>query len=237
MIELIGFSKNYKSFTAVSNFSIKCEFGKITGILGPNGAGKTTILKAVCARHFASSGKVLVNGYDASEEAELIRTLTGFVTEQENLPGEYFVSEYLSQIADLHALSAKEKLDAINRVRKHCDLDEILHKKIRQLSKGQKERVNFAQALIHNPPVLVLDEPASGLDPAQIVRMRKLVNSLKENHTILLSTHLMQEVDALCDSIFIINKGKLVASGTAESIKTKTGCKTLEDAFFKLTVQ
>ncbi len=237
MIELIGFSKNYKNFTAVNDFSIKCESGKITGILGPNGAGKTTILKAVCARHFASKGKVLINGFDACEDAEQIRSLTGFVTEQENLPGEYFVHEYLSQMADLHGLSKDEKLSAIKRVSKECDLDDIVTKKIRTLSKGQRERVNFAQALIHNPPVLVLDEPASGLDPAQILRMRKLVTSLKENHTILLSTHLMQEVDALCDTIFIINRGKLVASGTAEDIKKQTSCKTLEDAFFKLTVQ
>lgn len=248
MIELINFSKSYSSRKnagfAVKDFSLECKKGQITGLLGLNGAGKTTILKAVCARHFASEGRVLVEGCDASENAEKVRNLTGFVQEEALLPGEYTVAEYLNMAAGLHGvnnnvtkygeLSQNASIEFIS-LSKELSLTEIYHKKVRSLSKGQKQRVNFAQALIYNPPVLVLDEPASGLDPAQIVNMRKLVMSLKKDHTIILSTHLMQEVEALCDRVYIIHEGRLAACGKAEEIAEKSGTKNLEEAFFKIT--
>lgn len=256
MIQLTAFTKSYTSRksapVAVQDFSMLCQTGEITGILGLNGAGKTTILKAITARHFATSGEVLVNGINASENAETVRSITGFVAEEPNLPGEYTVAEYLNMVAELHGvketqihadsrrLNKKNTLSSASirvhpRLIETLSLEELLPKKIRTLSKGQRERVNFAQALIYNPRVLVLDEPASGLDPAQILKMRSLVKSLKADHTILLSTHLMQEVEALCDRVYIIHEGRLAASGTAEEIAAQFECKNLEEAFFKIT--
>lgn len=233
MIELIDFSKNYKNKTAVSNFSMKCFDGEITGIIGLNGAGKTTILKAICARHFATSGKVFVNDFDCSENPEEVRKITGFVQEIPELQFELKVCEYIKSRAEIFC--EENALENCENVKKLCSLDEIWNEKIKNLSKGQKERVNFAQALINNPKVLILDEPASGLDPNQIVRMRKLVKSLKKDRTIILSTHLMQEVEALCDKIYIIHNGKCIENGTITEIVNRQKAKDLEDAFFKLT--
>ena len=227
-----------------------CEKGCITGILGLNGAGKTTILKAITARHFATSGSVLVEGIEAGENAEQVRNLTGFVEEEPKLPGEYTVEEYLNMVANLHGLETQMHADkrrltgdenisasiCVNpRLIESLSLTELLPKKIKTLSKGQRQRVNFAQALIYNPSVLVLDEPASGLDPAQIINMRSLVKSLKADHTILLSTHLMQEVDSLCDKVYILHEGKIAASGRPDEIASQFNCKNLEEAFFKIT--
>lgn len=238
MIALSAFAKIYgsgKHAPAVEGFDMQCAPGTVTGLLGLNGAGKTTVLKAVCARHFATSGSVCVCGHDAASEPEIVRRLTGFVSEIASLPGEYTVAEYLKERAVLYGLSGSALTDACARVVKQCSLEDVLHKKIRSLSKGYAERVNFAQALIHNPPVLVLDEPASGLDPAQIVRMRALVKSLLPEHTVLLSTHLMQEVEALCDTVYILHKGRCVAHGTAAEIAEAAHADSLEKAFFLLT--
>ena len=217
---------------------MECRTGEITGILGPNGAGKTTILKAICARHFATDGTVLVEEADAALETEKVRSMTGFVMEQSNLPGELKTSEFLKIVFETYGEFQKNHVEYEKRseeIKRQFSLESVWNEKIKNLSKGFKERVNFAQALIYNPPVLVLDEPASGLDPAQIVNMRKIVLSLKKNHTIVLSTHLMQEVDALCDSVYILSRGKCVASGTGSKIAAENGCKNLEEAFFKLT--
>ena len=235
MIELINFTKSYssKSDFAVRNVSMTCNRGEITGLLGLNGEGKTTILKAITARHFATSGEVSVDGVNPSENLEKVRNLTGFVEEEPKLPKEFTVAEYLTQVANLHehSLRCEEQSDETISL----SLEELLPKKIGTLSKGQRQRVNFAQALIYNPKVLVLDEPASGLDPAQILNMRALVKSLKNDRTILLSTHLMQEVEALCDKIYILHGGKIVAYGTPDEISKKQNCKNLEEAFFRLT--
>ena len=232
MIELKNFSKEYDSFKAVSNLSYTFEKGTITGILGPNGAGKTTILKALTGRHFASEGKVIFSEtIDAAQAPEKIRNLTGFVEETASLPGEYTVKEYITFVAELHGCNKA----AVENVIKKCSLEEYKNKKINSLSKGYKERVNFAQALVYNPEILILDEPASGLDPQQIVNMRALVKDLSKDHTIILSTHLMQEVDALCEKVLIINHGKLLAQGTKDEIVKNTVTKNLEEAFFKLT--
>ncbi|MCR4822236.1 MAG: ABC transporter ATP-binding protein [Treponema sp.] len=243
MIELINFTKIYPSQKepSVTDFSMKCQEGQITGLLGLNGAGKTTVLKAICGRHFASEGKVLVNGLDASLEREKVRSLTGFVTEEPDFPGEYSVAEYLKMRASFLSNNSSASIclhphqkNTLNLI-KTLSLEELLPKKLKSLSKGQRQRVNFAQALIHSPQILILDEPASGLDPSQILKMRELVKSLKKDHTILISTHLMQEVEALCDTIYIIHKGRLALSGSPNEIIEKTSSKNLEEAFFKIT--
>lgn len=247
MVELINFTKSYSSkknsSLAVENVNMLCKKGEITGLLGLNGAGKTTILKAVTARHMASSGKVLVEGIDAAENLEEVRNLSGFVEEEPNLPAEFTVAEYLKMTARLHdrekfSLQKKDIQSHFlcqSEFLKELSLEELLPKKIRELSKGQRQRLNFAQALIYNPPLLVLDEPASGLDPAQIFSMHSLVKSLKKDHAIILSTHLMQEVDSLCDTVYILHKGKIIARGSPEEIARQNGCKNLEAAFLKLT--
>lgn len=233
MIKIENFTKKYNNYIAVNNFNMLCKKGEITGIIGPNGAGKTTILKAITGRHFGV-GKITIENHDINEDFSIIRNLTGFVVEQTELPGEYTVREYLLIKAELHGLKKEALKNAFTDITKKCSLEDVLNFKIKTLSKGYKERLNFAQALIYNPPVLVLDEPVTGLDPSQIIQMRKLILSLKNKHTILLSTHLMQEAESLCDRIYIINKGSLVDFGTKEEICKKNNSQTLEEAYFKL---
>lgn len=235
MIELYNFSKRYRSVPAVRDFSMVCRKGEVTGLLGLNGAGKTTILKAVCARHIADSGTVHVENHDATEETELVRNLTGFVTEEPVLPDEYTVREFLNGVKSLHHGAGAKPAGRPGVFLDMLDIGSLADKKIRTLSKGQRERVNFAQAVLYDPPVLVLDEPASGLDPAQIAGVRRLVQALKKDHTILLSTHLMQEVSALCDVVYILHEGRCAASGTPEEIAAKSGGGSFERAFFRIT--
>lgn len=233
MITLSTFTKIYDTAPAVQDVSLTCQDGTITGLLGENGAGKTTILKAVCAQHFATSGTVLVNGINAAEQPAAVRAITGFVSEQAQLPPECTVRELLTMTARLHDVSDVAR--ALKTVAEQCGIVEVMAQKVGTLSKGYQARVSFACALIYNPPVLVLDEPTSGLDPAQIVRMRALVKSLAKGRTILLSTHLMQEVDALCDTICLLHKGRAVAYGTAAEIAHQYNVATLEEAFFRVT--
>ena len=230
MVSLVDFTKAYNSSVAVDKVNMNFEKGKITGILGPNGAGKTTILKAICARHFATKGKVLVNQIDAQEESEEIKKITGFVEESAVLNSSLTVLEYLNFKAELYKVPA-EKIDSTIKL---CSLEEVKNKKVKNLSKGYMERVNFAGALIYDPEVLILDEPATGLDPAQIIKMRSLVKELAASKTIILSTHLMQEAEALCDKIYILNRGKVLAEGSIEEICKLTGCEDLEKSYFKL---
>ena len=230
MVSLVDFTKAYNSSVAVDKVNMNFEKGKITGILGPNGAGKTTILKAICARHFATKGKVLVNQIDAQEESEEIKKITGFVEESAVLNSSLTVLEYLNFKAELYKVPA-EKIDSTIKL---CSLEEVKNKKVKNLSKGYMERVNFAGALIYDPEVLILDEPATGLDPAQIIKMRSLVKELAASKTIILSTHLMQEAEALCDKIYILNRGKVLAEGSIDEICKLTGCADLEKSYFKL---
>ncbi len=235
MIKLENFTKVYGNFTALDKINCTFEDNLITGILGPNGAGKTTLLKAICGRHCASDGKILVTTnqgaeIDASEEIQKIRNLTGFVQEAAEFPGEYTVKEFLTLVCELHN-SPKENIEECIKL---FSLNDVLYKKTGTLSKGYKERLNFAQAFVYKPEILVLDEPASGLDPQQIINMRQTVKLLAKTHTIILSTHIMQEAESLCDKIIILNHGKILDSGTIEEILLKTKCSKLEEAFFKL---
>ena len=230
MVSLVDFTKAYNSSVAVDKVNMNFEKGKITGILGPNGAGKTTILKAICARHFATKGKVLVNQIDAQEESEKIKKITGFVEESAVLNSSLTVREYLNFKAELYKVPVGKTESTIQL----CSLEEVKNKKVKNLSKGYMERVNFAGALIYDPEVLILDEPATGLDPAQIIKMRSLVKELACDKTIILSTHLMQEAEALCDKIYILNRGKVLAEGSIEEICKLSGCVDLEKSYFTL---
>jgi ABC-2 type transport system ATP-binding protein len=244
MIRLEHFSKIYGSgkncVEAVKNVSFTAERGKVTALLGPNGAGKTTIIRAVCGLHYATSGRVLVgpdedNLCDAFTDSAGVRNLTGYVPEQPKQNIDLTVMELLFFTAGIFGLSPSEKKNAIKRVLSICFLDSVTDKKLGSLSKGFRQRVALALALVNDPPILVLDEPSEGLDPVQINQIRTVIRELGKTKTILLSTHLMQEVAALCTDILIVAEGSLRAHGTAEKIAATAGCTTLEDAFIKIT--
>lgn len=242
MIELNNFCKSYnsKSNLAASEVSLTIADGSITGLLGPNGSGKTTIMKAICGFHFPTKGSITITAPDGTsfitdEEPELCMKYTGYVPEIPLLPKDMTVTAFLRYAAETHNLDPKDTDKAIENVIKDCTLDKLLSKKIKTLSKGQQQRVNFAQAIIHNPQNLILDEPVSGLDPTQIIQMRELIQKLSKNKAILMSTHLLQEVYSLCSNICIISGGKIAAAGTENQIAEKAGTKNLEEAFVKLT--
>lgn len=245
MIELQAFTKSYSSKNSdfcVKDISLKLQKGAITGLIGPNGSGKTTIMKAICGFHHASGGKIIVTdsenkSIDLEENPSQAMRLIGYVPEIPCLPPDMQVIEFLKYAASSHGIDDKDLDKEIDRVVKDCSLEKFLYKKIKTLSKGQKQRVSFAQALVFNPPNLILDEPVSGLDPAQILQMRNLIQKLAREKAILMSTHILQEVYSLCSSLYILNEGLLVAQGSEEEIIKKTNSKNLEEAFIKLTSQ
>ncbi len=240
MIELEGFSKSYNSKAgfAVKDLSMTIKDGEIAGLLGPNGSGKTTVIKAICGFHFPSQGRIIITAPDGSrfyteEEPQLCMKYIGYVPEIPQLPKDMRVKEFLIYAAQSHACPDIRK--ALEEVIKSCSLEDFLTKKIKTLSKGQQQRVSFAQAIIHNPPNLILDEPISGLDPAQILQMRELIKKLSKTKAILMSTHILQEVRSLCSELFIMSKGQIRASGSEEEIIKTSASKSLEEAFIKLT--
>ncbi|AEE16718.1 ABC transporter ATP-binding protein [Treponema brennaborense] len=238
MIKLDSFTKKYGSSTGAQDVTFTVEPGSVTGLLGPNGAGKTTVLKAICAIHYPTSGHVGVNGFDAAADPVRVKECVGYVSEQPALVAAFTVGEFLTYAANVRLAPAAGRnavKRAVDRVCADCAIEDVFFRKISALSKGYRQRLSFAQALLHDPPVLILDEPVSGLDPAQIRQMRNLIRSLAKNRTVLLSTHLMQEVEALCAVIHIMNAGRVAASGTAEQICAQTGAASLEDAFLSLT--
>ena len=241
MIELKDFSKTYnKSDFAVKELSLTIKEGTITGLLGPNGSGKTTIMKAICGFHFPTSGSIRITAPDGltfttDESPELCMKYIGYLPEIPLLPKDMTVISFLRYAADIHEIPKDKTENACDSVIKECSLEKFLSKKIKTLSKGQQQRVNFAQAIIHNPPNLILDEPVSGLDPAQILQIRDLIKKLSKTKAILMSTHILQEVRSLCDTLCIMSNGKITASGTEEEITNNAGTKTLEEAFIKLT--
>ena len=242
MIELDNFSKSYssKADLAADAVSLTIKDGSITGLLGPNGSGKTTIMKAICGFHFPSSGSITITARDGTsfttdENPELCMKYIGYVPEIPLLPTDMTVLSFLHYAADTHGIPKDKTEEACNLVIKECSLEKLVSKKIKTLSKGQQQRVSFAQAIIHNPPNLILDEPVSGLDPAQILQMRDLIKKLSKTKAVLMSTHILQEVRSLCDSLYIMSNGKITASGTEDEITKNAGTKTLEEAFIKLT--
>ena len=240
MIELKGFSKQYskKNGFAVKDVSLEIKNGEITGLLGPNGSGKTTLIKAVCGFHFPTEGSITITAPDGTsftteENPEFCMKYLGYVPEIPQLPKDMRVNEFLCYAAETH--NVKNISEALENVTKSCSLEKFLTKKIRTLSKGQQQRVSFAQAIIHNPPNLILDEPISGLDPAQIIQMRELILKLSKTKAILISTHILQEVRSLCSNVYIMSAGQITAHGTEEEIARKAGTKSLEEAFIKFT--
>ena len=218
MIEVENLTKKYGELIAVKNLSFKVEEGKIWGFLGPNGAGKTTTMRILTGYLPATEGKAFVGGFDVFEKPMEVKKITGYLPENLPLYPEMTVYSYLNFVAQIKGVPSKKRKERIEIAIEKSGLGEVRNRLIKNLSRGYKQRVGIAQALIHDPKVLILDEPTMGLDPAQIVEIRQLIKSLKGEHTIILSTHILAEVTQVCDGVVIINEGKLMASGSLEEL-------------------
>jgi len=217
-------TKKYGSQKALDSVSFKIEKGKIVGFIGPNGAGKSTMMKIITGYIPPTTGNIRVDSLDILKDAVETRKHIGYLPENNPLYPEMYVKEYLNYVARHYQLS--DTKSRIEGVIEDTGLTREQHKQISQLSKGYRQRVGLAQAIIHDPSVLILDEPTSGLDPNQIIEIRNLISSLGERKTVFLSTHLMQEVQAICDQVIIINQGKIVASGKPDEISSSINEKT-----------
>lgn len=217
MIEINNLVKNYGSKFALDDISFKVAKGEIVGFLGPNGAGKSTTMNILTGYLSSTSGEAKVGGIDILENPNEAKKLIGFLPEQPPLYIDMTVEEYLNFVYDIKA--CKLKRDAhIEEVMKVTKIDDVRHRLIKNLSKGYRQRVGIAQALIGNPPVIIFDEPTVGLDPKQIIEIRNLIRNLGKTHTVILSTHILSEVQSVCDRIIIINEGKIIADEKTESI-------------------
>ncbi len=214
-------TKRYGPQNAVDNVSFTVKTGEILGFLGPNGAGKSTTMKAITCYLSPNEGDIKVGGQSIHDHPDQIKKRIGYLPESNPLYSEMPVINYLRFIAELHGIEKSKIKDRIREMVDVCGLEGEKHKKINELSKGYKQRVGLAQAMIHDPEVLVLDEPTTGLDPNQIVEIRELIRKIGREKTVLLSSHILAEVEATCDRILIINKGKIVANGTSNELRKK----------------
>ncbi len=226
--------KVYGNQHAVNNISFGIGSGEIVGFIGPNGAGKSTVMKIICGYISATSGTVTVNGFDVERQSIDVRRNIGYLPEHNPLYLDMYVKEYLIFVAGLYRLGAVAKKRVADMV-EATGLGNEQHKKIGVLSKGYRQRVGLAQALIHDPAVLILDEPTTGLDPNQIIEIRTLISEVGKSKTVLLSTHIMQEVEAICRRAIIINKGVIAADLMVQDIGQQHG-KSLEVIFHELTM-
>jgi ABC-2 type transport system ATP-binding protein len=218
-IVIENLTKKYGSQKAVDNISLKVATGEILGFLGPNGAGKTTTMKIITNFIAADSGKIYIGGKSVSENPLEIKKHIGYLAENNPLYHDMPVVDFLNFCALIQGIEKSRVSTRVAEMIKTTGLNREKRKKIGELSKGFQQRVGLAQAIIHNPEILILDEPTSGLDPNQIAEIRRLIRELGREKTVILSTHILPEVEATCDRIFIINKGKIVADGTAESLR------------------
>ena len=221
MIEVRNLTKYYGNFCAVNGISFSIHDGEVVGFLGPNGAGKTTTIRVLTCFQPASSGSVTVAGHDVLTESMAVRSKVGYMPESVPLYQEMRVNEYLNFRGKIRGLDSIGRRAAISRVIERCWLTDVVKRPIGHLSKGYRQRVGLADALLHNPEVLILDEPTIGLDPRQIRETRSLIQSLAHDHTVLFSSHILPEVEATCQRIIIINKGQIVASGTPAELRAR----------------
>lgn len=218
MIEVKNLVKQYGGRNVVDDLSFTVEKGQIVGFLGPNGAGKSTTMNIVTGYISATEGTVTVNGYDIYDEPEKVKKSIGYLPEQPPLYPDMKVGEYLDFVCDLKKVRGNNKEKMIRKVMRATKIQDVSERLIKHLSKGYKQRVGLAGAMVGDPEILILDEPTVGLDPKQIIEIRNLIKELSKTHTILLSSHIMQEVSAVCNQIMIINQGKLILSDTPENI-------------------
>ncbi len=223
MIEVSNLTKKYGKHTAVDDLSFRVEKGQIYGFLGPNGAGKSTTMNIITGYLAATEGTVRINGYDVLKEPEEAKKCIGYLPELPPLYMDMTVGEYLHFVAELKKVPAKERSSQLEEIMEKTGITEMKGRLIKNLSKGYKQRVGLAQALVGYPEVIILDEPSVGLDPKQIIEMREFIRSLGEEHTVILSSHILSEVKAVCDHIMIISHGKLVASDSPENLQKMMG--------------
>ena len=233
MIEGSHLTKKYGGHLAVDDVSFTVEDGQIYGLLGPNGAGKSTIMNILTGYLSATGGQVTVAGHPLPEEADEAKACVGYLPEQPPLYPEMTVGEYLNFAAELKKVPRAQRKEQVLRAARRTGLEKVLPRLIRSLSKGYKQRVGIAQALLGSPKIIILDEPTVGLDPAQVIEMRKLIRELGKAHTVILSSHILSEVQAVCQQVLILSKGKLAASGTLQEL-TADG-RSLEEVFLALT--
>lgn len=223
MIQVENLTKFYHAFCAVDRISFDIPRGEIVGLLGPNGAGKTTTLRMLTGFLKPSAGSVKVKDLDLDKDLIRIKRLLGYLPESAPLYHDMLVFDYLNYIADVRSVPKSGKLSRIRELGDLCGIDEVMHKPIAELSKGYKQRVGLAHAMMDDPEILVLDEPTSGLDPNQIAEIRKIIRRIGKEKTVILSTHILSEAEATCDRVVIINRGKIVADGSTEGLQQSFG--------------
>lgn len=219
-IEITNLTKKYGAQKAVNNISFKVKTGEVLGFLGPNGAGKTTTMKMITTYFAPTSGEITIGNYSVTKEPEKVKPLIGYLPESNPLYQDMAIIDYLRYTALLQGVKKNKVDDRLMEMISICGLEREKHKNINELSKGYKQRVGLAQALIHDPEVLILDEPTSGLDPNQIIEIRELIKRIGKEKTVILSSHILAEVEATCDRILIINKGQIVADGSASELRS-----------------
>jgi ABC-2 type transport system ATP-binding protein len=230
-LEIKNIYKKYGDQNALINVSFSLKKGDIVGFLGPNGAGKTTLMKIITSILKPDSGDITINGYDTQKNEISTKRQIGYLAENNPLYKDMLVTEYLDFIASLYEIENKK--DKVKEIIKKTGLESEIKKKIEELSKGYKQRVGIAAALVHDPNVLILDEPTTGLDPNQLIEIRKLIQEIGQKKIVLLSTHILQEIPKICNHIIIINKGRIVENTRMQNLIKKSN--NLEDHFHKLT--
>lgn len=218
-ISVRNLTKTYGIQNAVDDISFEVKTGEVVGFLGPNGAGKSTTMRIITCFQAASHGDVLLDGVSVREDPDKVKKMIGYLPENNPLYAEMAIIDYLKFCAEIQGIAKSEIEKRIKEMVRKCGLEDEKHKKIQELSKGYKQRVGLAQAMIHDPDILILDEPTSGLDPNQIVEIRNLIKELGKEKTVILSSHILSEVEATCDRILIINKGSIVADGSSVDLR------------------
>ena len=225
MIQVENLTKYYSDFCAVDQINFNIKKGEILGLLGPNGAGKTTTLRMLTGYFMPSSGTIRVQDYLLDEHLLDIKNMMGYLPESAPLYHSMLVYDYLNYVAGIRGMDKNQRISRIRELVNLCGLDDIMHRSINELSKGLNQRVGLAHAMMTDPEILILDEPTSGLDPNQIVEIRNIIRQIGEEKTVVLSTHILSEVEATCDRVIIINKGKIVADDVMENLKQSAGQK------------
>jgi gliding motility-associated transport system ATP-binding protein len=236
MIKVENLTKAFGPKLAVNDVSFTVERGEVLGFLGPNGAGKSTTMRMVTGFIPPTSGKITVGGFDVLEDPLPARRLFGYLPE--NAPGyaDMTVRSFLNFCAELRGLKGEARKQAVNRAVELCFLESVFHQSIDTLSKGYKHRTCLAQALLHDPPILIMDEPTDGLDPNQKYEARNLIKRMGENKAIIFSTHILEEVEAACSRVIIIDRGKIVANGTPQELKARSPEGRLDEVFRSITL-
>ena len=222
MIEVKNVTKKYGDFTAVDNITFNVKDGEVVGLLGQNGAGKSTTMNMITGFIEPTEGTIIINGYDIMKKSLKAKKQIGYMPENVPLYPELTVKEFVSYMAELKLVGRKERKQEVENAIKETGLEEVKNKLIRNLSRGYKQRVSMAGALVGNPEVLILDEPTVGLDPKQIIEIRNLIKNLGKKHTVILSSHILSEISQICERVVILNKGKIVAIDTPENLEEKT---------------